>query len=43
MPDPSGELRKLIGASAEDLWAVGMMVDVSMSARAVAGALARRL
>ena len=24
--DPSGELRKLIGVSAEDLWAVGMMV-----------------
>lgn len=26
VPDPSGELRNLIGVSAEDLWAVGMMI-----------------
>lgn len=26
VPDPSGELRKVIGLSAEDLWTVGMMV-----------------
>lgn len=26
VPDPSGELRTLIGVSAEDLWTVGMMV-----------------
>jgi len=25
VPDPSGELRKLLGVSAEDLWVVGMM------------------
>jgi hypothetical protein len=26
VPDPSGELQKLLGISAEDLWAVGMMI-----------------
>jgi hypothetical protein len=26
VPDPSGELRQLLGVSAEDLWVVGMMI-----------------
>ncbi len=26
VPDPSGELQKLLGVSAEDLWVVGMMI-----------------
>jgi hypothetical protein len=26
VPDPSGELKKLLGVSAEDLWVVGMMI-----------------